>query len=458
MVKKSWSGRFAKSTDREVEKFTASLGYDRRLYPYDIQGSIAHCRMLAHCGIVTRAESAKIIQGLEQIRKELDSGKFPFRIEDEDIHMAVERRLIEKIGSVGGKLHTARSRNDQVALDLRMFLKDEIREIVEKIDNLRKTLVKRAKQWIGIEIPGYTHLQPAQPVLLAHHLLAYCEMFGRDVSRFEEAYSRCDVLPLGSAALAGTNYKIDRGYVANQLGFKQVGANSMDGVGDRDFCIDFCSASAVLMMHLSRMSEELVLWSTAEFGYLNLPDAYCTGSSIMPQKKNPDVPELVRGKTGRVYGSLISLLTTLKSLPLTYNRDLQEDKEPVFDTVDTVKGSLTVLAGLVFEMEPNKNRIREAVSKGFMTAVDLADYLVGRGVPFRESHRIVGRLVLHCIEKGLRFDELSPSELLKFSNRFDGNFRNWIRVDRSIARKDHLGGTSKNQVRRQIRRLEKELQ
>jgi len=457
MVKKSWSGRFAKFTNREVEEFTASIGYDRRLYPYDIQGSVAHCRMLSRCGIVTRSESGKIIQGLEKIRNELNSGKFLFRIEDEDIHMSIERRLIEKIGSVGGKLHTARSRNDQVALDLRMFLKDEIRKIAGKIGKLRKTLVKLAKKWIDIQIPGYTHLQQAQPVLLSHHLLAYCEMFGRDIDRFEEVFSRCDVLPLGSAALAGTNYRIDREYVAKRLGFRKVGTNSMDGVSDRDFCIDFCSASSVLMMHLSRMSEELVLWSSTEFGFLNLPDSYCTGSSIMPQKKNPDVPELVRGKTGRVYGSLMSLLTMMKSLPLTYNRDLQEDKEPVFDTVDTVKGSLTVLTGLVSEMEINKKRFREAVSKGFMTAVDLADYLVGRGMPFRESHRIVGRLVLHCMETDQGLDQLSQKELLKFSKRFDGNFRKWIRLDQSIARKDHIGGTSKKQVQRQILRLEKEI-
>ena len=455
MKKKPWSGRFEKETDKMVEEFTASISFDKRLYKYDIEGSIAHCMMLKKCKIIKSGEADKIIKGLRDIKKEIDAGRFKFDIALEDIHMNIERRLIDKIGTVGGKLHTARSRNDQVALDIRLYLRDEVGEIVSLIRGLKKAIVKKAKGNIDVIMPGYTHLQMAQPVLFSHHLLAYYDMFDRDEDRFLDMLKRVNVMPLGSAAMAGTNYPIDRRYVAKLLGFADITTNSMDAVGDRDFSIEFLSASAILMMHLSRFSEELIIWSTSEFGFIELDDSFCTGSSIMPQKKNPDVPELVRGKTGRVYGNLMSLLTTMKSLPLAYNKDMQEDKEPVFDTVDTVKASLSIYSKMIGTIKLNRDRLREAVFQGFMTATDMADYLVMKGVPFREAHEVVGRVVSFCIKSHKLLSDLTLHELQRFSKGFKKDIFNFIKVEKSVDRKNVIGGTSKKQVLKRLTEIEK---
>ena len=455
MKKKPWSGRFEKETNRLVEEFTASISFDKRLYKYDIEGSIAHCMMLKKCKIIKSGEADKIIKGLRDIKKEIDAGRFKFDIALEDIHMNIERRLIDKIGTVGGKLHTARSRNDQVALDIRLYLRDEVGEIVSLIRGLKKAIVKKAKGNIDVIMPGYTHLQMAQPVLFSHHLLAYYDMFDRDEDRFLDMLKRVNVMPLGSAAMAGTNYPIDRRYVAKLLGFADITTNSMDAVGDRDFSIEFLSASAILMMHLSRLSEELIIWSTSEFGFIEIDDSFCTGSSIMPQKKNPDVPELVRGKTGRVYGNLMSLLTTMKSLPLAYNKDMQEDKEPVFDTVDTVKASLSIYSKMIGTIKLNRDRLREAVFQGFMTATDMADYLVMKGVPFREAHEVVGRVVSFCIKSHKLLSDLTLHELQRFSKGFKKDIFNFIKVEKSVDRKNVIGGTSKKQVLKRLTEIEK---
>lgn len=455
MKKKPWSGRFEKETDKLVEKFTASISFDKRLYKYDIEGSIAHCMMLARCKIIKNGEANKIIKGLRDIKKEIDGGRFKFDIALEDIHMNIERRLIDKIGNIGGKLHTARSRNDQVALDIRLYLRDEIGEIVSLIRGLKKSIVTKAKGNIDVIMPGYTHLQMAQPVLFSHHLLAYYDMFDRDEERFLDMLKRVNVMPLGSAAMAGTNYPIDRKYVAKLLQFPAVTTNSMDAVGDRDFSIEFLSASAILMMHLSRFSEELIIWSTSEFGFIELDDSFCTGSSIMPQKKNPDVPELVRGKTGRVYGNLMSLLTTMKSLPLAYNKDMQEDKEPLFDTIDTVKASLSIYSKMIGTIKLNRDRLGEAVFQGFMTATDMADYLVMKGLPFRDAHEVVGRAVSFCIKNNKLLSDLTFYELQKFSKSFKKDIFSFIKTEKSVDRKDVIGGTSKRQVLKRIAEVEK---
>lgn len=407
MKSKPWEGRFNEKTNRDVEEFTASISFDKRLYKYDIQGSIAHCRMLSRCGIIPKKEKDKIIKGLKIILKEIDRGGFPFKIELEDIHMNIEKRLMEKIGGVAGKLHTARSRNDQIALDLRLYLRNEIKEIIKEIEKLKKAMIDIAKNNMDIIMPGYTHLQRAQPVLFSHYILAYFEMFERDKERFEEIFNRVNVMPLGSGALAGTNLPIDRRYVAKLLGFPKITQNSMDSVSDRDFMIEFLNAASINMMHLSRLSEDLILWSSAEFNFVELPESFCTGSSLMPQKKNPDVLELIRGKTGRVYGNLIALLTIMKSLPLAYNRDMQEDKEPLFDTVDTLKSSLSICTRLLKKIEINKKEMLKAASEDFTTATDMADYLVKKGLPFRKSHEIVGKVVNYCMKKGLLFKDLS---------------------------------------------------
>ena len=456
MKKKPWSGRFEKETDKLVEEFTASISFDKRLYKYDIEGSIAHCMMLAKCKIIKNGEAEKIIKGLRDIKKEIDVGRFKFDIALEDIHMNIERRLIDKIGTVGGKLHTARSRNDQVALDIRLYLRDEIGEIVSLIRGLKKSIVKKAKGNIDVIMPGYTHLQMAQPVLFSHHLLAYYDMFDRDEERFLDMLKRVNVMPLGSAAMAGTNYPIDRKYVAKLLQFPAVTTNSMDAVGDRDFSIEFLSTSAILMMHLSRFSEELIIWSTSEFGFIELDDSFCTGSSIMPQKKNPDVPELVRGKTGRVYGNLMSLLTTMKSLPLAYNKDMQEDKEPLFDTIDTVKASLLIYSKMIGTIKLNRDRLREAVFQGFMTATDMADYLVMKGLPFRDAHEVVGKVVSFCIKSHKLLSDLTFYELQKFSKSFKKDIFSFIKTEKSVDRKDVIGGTSKRQVLKRITEIEKD--
>ncbi len=456
-MKKIWGGRFKQSTDTLMETFSASISFDRRLYDCDIEGSIAHCKMLARCKIITTAESNKIIKGLKRILRECDEGRFKFSDSLEDIHMNIENRLREIIGPVAGKLHTARSRNDQICLDIRLYLRKEIDDIVGEINRLTKTLIKIAKKNINHLIPGYTHLQRAQPVLLSHHLLAYVEMMLRDKERFLDAYKRINVMPLGSAALAGTNFPIDRKITAKLLGFPEISHNSMDAVADRDFAAEFCSASALTMMHLSRFCEEVVIWNSSEFGFLELSDSFTTGSSIMPQKKNPDAAELIRGKSGRVFGNLVSLLTLMKGLPLAYNKDLQEDKEPLFDTAETVKGCLRIFTDMMKTAKFIPIAQKELEASGFLTATDLADYLVLKGVPFREAHELTGKTVAFCLEKDKTLTDLSLAQLRKISKRFDEEVFDHIALQNSVNRKNIYGGTAKNQVRAQITRLTKKL-
>ena len=456
-MKKPWGGRFKQSTDTLMETFSASISFDKRLYACDIEGSIAHCKMLARCKIITTAESNKIIKGLKRILRECDEGRFNFSDSLEDIHMNIENRLREIIGPVAGKLHTARSRNDQVCLDIRLYLRKEIDDIVGAINRLTKTLITIAKKNINHLIPGYTHLQRAQPVLLSHHLLAYVEMMLRDKERFLDAYKRINVMPLGSAALAGTNFPIDRKVTAKLLGFPEISHNSMDAVADRDFAAEFCSASALTMMHLSRFCEEVVIWNSSEFGFIELSDSFTTGSSIMPQKKNPDAAELIRGKSGRVFGNLVSLLTLMKGLPLAYNKDLQEDKEPLFDTVETVKVCLTIFTDMMKSAKFIPIAQKELEASGFLTATDLADYLVLKGVPFREAHELTGKTVAFCLEKKKTLTDLSLAQLRKISKRFDEEVFDHIALQNSVDRKNIYGGSAKNQVRAQITRLTKKL-
>ncbi|MEK6776992.1 MAG: argininosuccinate lyase [bacterium] len=457
MASKPWGGRFSKETDKTVEQFTASVHYDVRLAPYDIEGSVAHCRMLAKQKIISKQEAAKIIRGLTAIGKEIAKGTFPLRAELEDIHMNIEHRLIEKIGAVGGKLHTARSRNDQVALDTRLYLRHEIAGIERLIHGLMTALVKKAGNEMGVVMPGFTHLQIGQPVLLSHHLLAYCEMFDRDRERLSDCTSRVNRMPLGSGALAGTSFPIDRRYVAKQLGFEALTENSMDAVSDRDYIIEFMACASIIMMHLSRFSEELILWSSSPFSFVEIGDDYCTGSSIMPQKKNPDVPELVRGKTGRVYGHLMGILTTLKGLPLTYNRDLQEDKEPLFDTVDTLKGSLTVFTGMISGLCVHGERMEEAAGWGYATATDLADYLARKNIPFRKAHEITGKIVKHCIRTGQELSSLSLHEFKKFHLSIEKDVYDAIDLRRSVSARDIPGGTAPARVRARLLALQRKL-
>ena len=452
-MKKPWAGRFAGKTSKIVEAFTESISFDKRLWRYDIEGSIAHARMLGRQGIIPHKDSAKIISGLKSIAKEIEAGKFKFREELEDIHMNIEAALVKKTGSAGKKLHTARSRNDQVALDLRLYLRDEAKGIISLIKNLQKTILSMAEKYSSIIMPGYTHLQRAQPVLLSHYLLAYIEMLQRDRNRFEDALKRINILPLGSCALSGTTLPIDRAYAAKLLGFEGISENSMDAVSDRDFAIESLADAAILIMHLSRLAEELILWSTEEFSFIELPDAFTTGSSIMPQKKNPDVAELIRGKTGRVYGNLLSLLTIMKGLPLSYNRDMQEDKVPVFDTTDTVKACLTVLAQMLPEIKFNKEKMHEAAGKAYSTATDIAEYLVKKRIPFREAHEITGKIVLYCIKKKKEFKGLSINEFKKFSPAIARDIYSRIRAEDSIKAKKSRGGTAPSEVRKQIKRL-----
>ncbi|HET6514835.1 MAG TPA: argininosuccinate lyase [Thermodesulfovibrionales bacterium] len=454
-MKKPWSGRFKERTAGIVESFTQSISFDSRLWKYDIEGSIAHAAMLGRQGIIPKGDSRRIIRGLKEIEDEIASGTFRFRQDLEDIHMNIETALIRKIGDVGKKLHTARSRNDQVALDIRLYLRDEIGLIGAAVKDLQKRLTEAAERHIDVIMPGYTHLQRAQPVLLSHHLLAYVEMLNRDRERLSETFRRVNVLPLGAAALAGTSLPIDREYVAKLLGFEGVMENSMDAVSDRDFALEFLADASILIMHLSRLSEELVLWSTAEFSFVELPDAFTTGSSIMPQKKNPDVAELIRGKTGRIYGSLISLLTTMKGLPLSYNRDMQEDKIPVFDAVDTVKASLSVLAEMVPRIRFNRERMAGTASDAYATATDVAEYLVRKGMPFREAHEVTGRIVLHCIEKGKRLADLDRGELKSFSPLIEEDIYPYLTAEGSIASRGSRGGTSVTEVRKQITRIKR---
>ena len=442
-------GRFQKAADKLVTEYTSSLPFDWRLYKHDIDGSIAHARMLAKQGIISEREAEIIVEGLASIREEIERGKFDFKSELEDIHMAIEARLMEKVGEVGGKLHTARSRNDQVALDLRLFTKEAISETVVRLREFQRALVSLAEANKSVVIPGYTHLQSAQPVLLAHHLLAYFEMLQRDIDRFSDCLKHADVMPLGSGALAGVAYDIDRQFLASELDFSQVSQNSIDAVSDRDFVLEYEAAASVCMMHLSRLAEEIILWSSAEFNFIELDEAYATGSSIMPQKKNPDVAELVRGKTGRIYGRLLALLTTMKALPLAYNRDMQEDKEGFFDTVDTLLSTLEVFSGMLATLQVKAENTGQAVKQGYILATDLADYLVKKGEAFRTAHDIVARLVSHVMKKGKLFNELSLAEYKDFSPLFGEDVYS-ITVESSLASRDVTGGTAPKQVERAL--------
>jgi len=440
-----------------VQKYTSSVSYDKRLYKEDIAGSIAHAKMLAKQGIISDKDAELITMGLNSIRQEIEQGSFEFRDELEDIHMNIEARLVEKIGDVGRKLHTARSRNDQVSLDMRLFLKEAIAQTINRLIELQKAMITLADANSDVVMPGYTHLQRAQPVLFAHHMLAYFEMLGRDVERFRDALKRTDVMPLGSGALAGVPYPVDRDFLARELGFSQVSQNSMDAVSDRDFIIEFQEAAAVTMMHLSRLAEEIVLWSSEEFGFIVLDDRYVTGSSIMPQKKNPDIAELARAKTGRVYGNLMAMLTIMKALPLTYNRDMQEDKEGLFDTVDTLMSTLEVFSGMVATLRVRGDRASGVAEAGYTLATDLADYLVVKGVPFREAHGIVSRLVQYAVDMGKSFAGLALSEYTEFSPLFEEDVFN-VTAKASIAARNVLGGTAPEQVKQQLARARKIVQ
>ncbi|MBI2305364.1 MAG: argininosuccinate lyase [Chloroflexi bacterium] len=442
---------------KAVEAYTASLAFDRRLYRHDIAGSIAQAKALNRAAILTDKEMEIIIMSLVSIREEIERGEFPFREEWEDIHMNIEARLHDKIGEVAGKLHTGRSRNDQVALDMRLYLKEAVGDTLKALRQLQEALITLAEAHPDAVMPGYTHLQRAQPVLLAHHLLAYFEMLERDRERFQDCLRRADVLPLGSSALAGTPYPVDREFLARELGFPRISANSMDAVADRDFVIEYLAAASIAMMHLSRLAEEIVLWSSEEFGFVAVADAYATGSSIMPQKRNPDVAELGRGKAGRVFGHLMALLTTMKGLPLTYNRDLQEDKEALFDAVDTLLSTLGVFAGMVGTLKVNASRMKEATEKGFLLATDLADYLVRKGFPFRQAHGVVASVVRYAMEQGKELGELSLEEYQRFSPLFEADVLS-LTVTASLAMRSRPGGTAPEQVRRALaearRRLE----
>ncbi len=457
MAKKLWDGRFSEKTDRIVEDFTSSIDIDKRLYSYDIQGSIAHCRMLAKTSIISEEEALSLIEGLGVIKREIDRGDFQFDKSLEDIHMHIEARLIEKVGKVAQKLHTARSRNDQVVLDVRMYLRDETLHTTHRLVMLQKVILDLAKIHIDVVLPGYTHLQRAQPILLSHHLMAYYEMFLRDAHRFDDCLKRINVMPLGSAALAGTTYPIDREYVAGILDFPEISANSMDAVSDRDFIMEFLSAASICMVHLSRMSEELILWSSSEFGFIELPDSFATGSSIMPQKKNPDVPELVRGKTGRIFGDLISLLTIMKSLPLAYNRDMQEDKTALFSTVDILSECLEVYIKMLPRLKINTEAMRRATSTGFLNATDMADYLVTKGITFRQAHDCVGKAVAYAWTKKKELHELTLKELKSFSSHIKKDIFDVLTIEQMINRRDSFGGTSLKNVRAAIKRAETDI-
>ena len=449
---KPWGGRFSEATDAFVERFTASIGFDYRLYHHDINGSIAHATMLAKVGVLTEAERDQIITGLEEIRAEIVAGKFTWSVSLEDVHMNIEALLTQRIGITGKKLHTGRSRNDQVATDIRLYLRDEIDAIAKELTRLQQGLLQVAEANADTIMPGFTHLQTAQPVTFGHHLLAWFEMLQRDYGRLMDCRKRVNQSPLGAAALAGTTYPIDRAYTAQLLGFDAPTENSLDSVSDRDFAIEFAAFASILMMHLSRASEELVLWTSSQFSFIDLPDRFCTGSSIMPQKKNPDVPELVRGKTGRVYGHLTALLTLMKSQPLAYNKDNQEDKEPVFDAIDTVKDCLRAFADMVPAIQPRKEKMYEAAKRGFSTATDLADYLVRRGVPFRDAHEIVGKSVAHGVQTGKDLSEMSLAELQQFSSVIEQDVFAVLTLEGSVAARNHIGGTAPAQVKAAVER------
>jgi argininosuccinate lyase len=458
MSDKPWDGRFSEKTDDLVEAFTASIQIDRHLYPYDIAGSIAHVRMLAKAGILTADEACQLVEGLEKVKQELDGGTFAFDDSLEDIHMHIEARLKEVIGKVAQKLHTARSRNDQVALDIRMYLRDQVQKIIQGLSGLRRQIVALAKKEIKAVMPGYTHTQRAQPVLWAHHLMAYYEMFTRDAARMQDCLGRINVMPLGAAALAGTTHPIDRAYTAKLLGFPKISANSMDAVSDRDFVMEFLAAASIGMVHFSRLSEEFVLWSTAEFAFIELPDAFATGSSIMPQKKNPDVSELIRGKTGRVFGDLISLLTMMKALPMTYNRDMQEDKEPLFNSVKILLDCIALYTRMLPRIRVRADKMRRAASAGFLNATDMADYLVQKGVPFRKAHECVGRAVSYALDHQKELHQLSIKELSRFSNAVQDDIFDRLTLEHMIDRRNSTGGTATANVTVAIQAAEEAMQ
>ncbi|VAW67957.1 Argininosuccinate lyase [hydrothermal vent metagenome] len=447
---KLWGGRFSEPTDAFVEAFTASVEFDQRMYKQDIEGSRAHARMLTKIGVLTEDDLSTLLVGLKQIEEEITEGKFNWSIQLEDVHMNIEARLTELVGDAGKRLHTGRSRNDQVATDIRLYLREQIAFIIAEIRRLQDGLLNLAEKEASTIMPGFTHLQVAQPITFGHHLMAWFENMQRDASRLEDCATRLNVLPLGAAALAGTTYPIDRQFTANLLNFDDICRNSLDAVSDRDFAIEFCADAAILMTHLSRFSEELVLWSSAQFNFISLPDRFCTGSSIMPQKKNPDVPELVRGKTGRVNGHLISLLTLMKSQPLAYNKDNQEDKEPLFDTIDTLLGSLRAFADMIPAIKSKKESMYKAAKQGFSTATDLADYLVVKGMPFRDAHEVVGKAVAFGVESGKDLSEMSLNELQQFSDIIQQDVFDVLTLEGSVAARKHIGGTAPEQVLKAI--------
>lgn len=454
---KLWGGRFSKSTDAMVDDFNSSIRFDSRMYKQDIKGSMAHVKMLGKCGIISAEDSALIYKTLKEIMLDIEKGVVNFEIDAEDIHMNIEKILTERIGDVAKRLHTGRSRNDQVALDIRMYLKDEIKAINTMIKKLIEVLVSVAESNLNTIMPGYTHLQRAQPISLAHHLMAYVEMLLRDIDRLADCYKRLDVMPLGSGALAGTTYPLDRAMVAGELGFSAITENSIDGVSDRDFAIELASCLSILMMHLSRFSEEIILWCSHEFSFIELDDAFSTGSSIMPQKKNPDIAELVRGKSGRVYGNLVALLTVMKALPLAYNKDMQEDKEAIFDSIDTVKMCLPVFTNMVKTMKVRENKMLSAAKGGFTNATDIADYLVKKGTPFRVSHEIIGKMVAYCIKNNKNIDELTLQELKSFSEKFESDVYEAISLETCVNERKLPGGPAKVNVKNAITKVKRKL-
>ncbi len=447
---KLWGGRFTAGTDKSVDDFHSSISFDSRMYRQDIKGSIAHAEMLGRCGIIPAADADLICRTLGEILRDIENGLVQFEVDAEDIHMNIEKILIERIGDAGKKLHTGRSRNDQVALDIRMYLKDEIKEIKGMLFSLMETLIGIAEKNTQTIMPGYTHLQRAQPITLAHHIMAYFQMFRRDTGRLDDCFGRMDVMPLGSGALAGTTYPLDRAYVAEKLGFSEISQNSLDGVSDRDFVIELASCLSIMMMHLSRFCEELILWSSAEFSFVEMDDAFSTGSSIMPQKKNPDVAELIRGKTGRVYGSLIALLTTMKALPLAYDKDMQEDKEAIFDAVDTVKACLPVFTKMLSTMDIKSENMYKAASGGFTNATDIADYLTRKGIPFRSAHEIIGKMVLYCINNGKSISDLTMDELKGFSPKIEADVYSEISLEKCVSGRNLPGGPAPESVKAAI--------
>ncbi|QKG83181.1 argininosuccinate lyase [Kroppenstedtia pulmonis] len=453
---KLWGGRFTKPTNQLVEEYTASISFDHILVEEDIRGSLAHVKMLGHCGVLKKEETEQIVAGLKKIREKVALGKVDFSVAYEDIHMNIEKMLIDEIGPVGGKLHTGRSRNDQVALDMHLYLRARTVDMVQGLLALRKALTEKAERYIDAILPGYTHLQRAQPVRFAHHLLAYADMFGRDTERLMDSYKRVNTMPLGAGAIAGTTFPIDRDYVARELGFSRLYENSMDAVSDRDYLVEFLHIASLIMVHLSRLSEELILWSSEEFGYVELDDAFCTGSSMMPQKKNPDVPELIRGKTGRVLGHWVGLMTTLKALPLTYNKDMQEDKEGIFDTVATLSGALSLMAPMIAGMTVKEKKMRQHAEQGFTNATDLADYLVTKGVPFRQAHEIVGKLVLHCIQQQKSLLELDLKEFQNYHSSIEGDIYEKLQVENVADARSSHAGTAKIRVMASLEKKKEE--